>query len=543
MDDTTWLGHSHKNAQAILDVATSFFELNGIQINAKKTVLITINNTDKDIPLSFGMPSEEIWPLSRNEDMWILSVYVSASGSPTLTTQCITTATETMCTILQRKAITDRQAAYIINSVLLPQILYRVTLTILPKSTINNITGKYTKLCKKKSQMPATTPNSVMHHRNMFGVKKLADVQSEEQISTLMLHLNNQGIVGETTCTCLLQLQIREAMAEVPTMVPTDVIPYHHCLISQVCQLMHDHGVTLDINMAPMLSLPRNAISILKWSNGTLERDVLFEVCKQGIFYQEQILENDSYLMSWQTLRKAFNIQTLTLPDWFRSLQNFVNRPTYTGNFLEWWMEQKSEELEHVSDEELDHLITNQPQPIALPSPPLLAPLNGTELEDNSDLEAHITSEERDVDMDNKTQADLAPQNRPMPLPVVPYMPRQLPTKTTQQQKQCKEQYLNQHAQHSSGNQDVFREGLGAEFEQAERKIAKEFASEELKWQKQWELDQTRQQQNWEQRSQEQRAQRTWQRQREQEQEKEWHAWQHRCREEQRERDREWQQV
>ncbi|KAF9382696.1 hypothetical protein CPB97_007010, partial [Podila verticillata] len=261
-----------------------------------------------------------------------------------------------MCTILQRKAITDRQAAYIINSVLLPQILYRVTLTILPKSTINNITGKYTKLCKKKSQMPATTPNSVMHHRNMFGVKKLADVQSEEQISTLMLHLNNQGIVGETTCTCLLQLQIREAMAEVPTMVPTDVIPYHHCLISQVCQLMHDHGVTLDINMAPMLSLPRNAISILK--------------------------------------------------------------PTYTGNFLEWWMEQKSEELEHVSDEELDHLITNQPQPIALPSPPLLAPLNGTELEDNSDLEAHITSEERDVDMDNKTQADLAPQNRPMPLPV-----------------------------------------------------------------------------------------------------------------------------
>ncbi|KAG0074894.1 hypothetical protein BGZ93_004372, partial [Podila epicladia] len=154
VDDTTWLGNSKENTQAILDVATSFFKLNGVQINAKKTVLIAINNSDKGTPLSFGTPAEEIQPLGRNEDTRILGVFVSTTGSPTPTTQRIATATDTMCNILRRKAITDRQAAYIINSVLLPQILYRSTLTILPASTVNTITGKYTKLCKSKSHMP-----------------------------------------------------------------------------------------------------------------------------------------------------------------------------------------------------------------------------------------------------------------------------------------------------------------------------------------------------------------------------------------------------
>ncbi|KAG0335347.1 hypothetical protein BG005_004600, partial [Podila minutissima] len=217
-----------------------------------------------------------------------------------------------MCNILQQKAITDRQAAYIINSVLLPQILYRSTLTILPKSTINIITGKYTKLCKTKSQMPSTTPNSVMHHRNIYGVKKLADVQSEEQISTLLLRLNDQGLVGETTRARLIQLQVRDAMAEVPTMVPSEVIPYRHCLLSQN--------------------------------------------------------------RSWST---------------------------YTGNYLTQWIEQKRKDLEHVSDEELDLLIMDQPNSIAPHSHVLPAFMDDAELEtdetmESSDLEDPSTTEEEE---------------------------------------------------------------------------------------------------------------------------------------------------
>ncbi|KAG0315132.1 hypothetical protein BG000_005280, partial [Podila horticola] len=96
VDDTTWLGHSRENTQAILDVATSFFDLNGVQINAKKTVLIAINSQTPEATLSFGTPPEEIQPLNKTEDTRILGVYVNANGSPTPTIQRITNTTETM---------------------------------------------------------------------------------------------------------------------------------------------------------------------------------------------------------------------------------------------------------------------------------------------------------------------------------------------------------------------------------------------------------------------------------------------------------------
>ncbi|KAF9375552.1 hypothetical protein CPC16_000667 [Podila verticillata] len=324
-------------------------------LHGKPNVLIAINNSDKEATLSFGTPAEEIKPLGRNEDTRILGVFVSASGSPTSTTQRVTTATETMCNILRRKAITDRQAAYIINSVLLPQILYRSTLTVLPTSTVNTITGKYTKLCKSKSQMPTTTPNSLMHHRNMYGIKKLGDVQCEEQISTLQLRLNDPGLVGETTRARLFQLQVRNAMAEVPTRSPAEVKPYRQCLLSQVCQLMHDRGVTLDINMAPAMDLPTNALSILK--------------------------------------------------------------SPYTSEYLRQWMEQKHEDLEHISDEDLDPFINDQHTPTT-PSSNSALP---SESEAEDMVEELVENGDLEEEEDNGAQTNNAPQAASTPPPMRPH--------------------------------------------------------------------------------------------------------------------------
>ncbi|KAI8351372.1 hypothetical protein B0O80DRAFT_500226 [Mortierella sp. GBAus27b] len=39
VDDTTWIARSRENMQDILDIATSFFTLNAIEIDAKKTVV------------------------------------------------------------------------------------------------------------------------------------------------------------------------------------------------------------------------------------------------------------------------------------------------------------------------------------------------------------------------------------------------------------------------------------------------------------------------------------------------------------------------
>lgn len=475
VDDTTWLGKSKENVQDILDVATSFFDLNGVEINAKKTVVIAINNKDANATLSFGTLAEEIRPIPKKDDTCILGVYVSASGSPQPTIQRITVATESICNTLRWRAVTDRIATYIINSVLLPQVLYRSTLTILPTSTLNILTGKYTKLCKSKSGMPSTTPNSIMHHRNLYGVKRLDDAQAEEQISTLQLWLNDPGLVGTTVRARLHWLQTRNAMAELPTMIPEAVTPYRHCIISKICHVMADRNATFDLNMAPILGLPSNAVTILEWNNGALECEVISELSKLGVLYVDQILEDRTHLMSWRTFWQTHKVWATTSPNWFRSLQDFVHRTTYSGDYLAHWAKQKLEALDPIysSNEELDHFNNSAPAAGNARSGCTQHAQPDVEyVEDTSESEKDTTEIEEESRSDGVMEEILEPI--PPTQPVAPFVPIPLLVETPQQCQQRKQQYINQNLTHTRGHRELAKEKLGIDFEKVEKKAEKD---------------------------------------------------------------------
>src|SRR6185503_15868219 len=86
VDDTTWVSDTKEHMQDTLDVATSFFILNGVEINAKKTNVIALNaSRNDDTPLTFGTPAEEIRPVDKNEAVRILGVWVTAAGTTAAT--------------------------------------------------------------------------------------------------------------------------------------------------------------------------------------------------------------------------------------------------------------------------------------------------------------------------------------------------------------------------------------------------------------------------------------------------------------------------
>ncbi|KAF9433825.1 hypothetical protein BGZ76_008929, partial [Entomortierella beljakovae] len=141
VDDTTWIARSHQHMQAYLDTATSFFKLNSIEINAKKTVVATLNSLDKDQPVVFGTPVEELHAVHKDELIRILGVWINASGNTTPVNNHIRTEISSICNILSNKAVTDRQAALIVNSVLIPRITYRLAVHVLPPSTLKQLNG------------------------------------------------------------------------------------------------------------------------------------------------------------------------------------------------------------------------------------------------------------------------------------------------------------------------------------------------------------------------------------------------------------------
>ncbi|KAF9909382.1 hypothetical protein BX616_011206, partial [Lobosporangium transversale] len=147
--------------------------------------------------------------------------------------------------------------------------------------------------------MPSTTPNSIMHHPRFYAIKNLEDAQTEEQISTLFLRLNDNGLMGRICRARLIALQKRLRTSKLPTAEPHKIKAYKHNFASSVCKLMADRQVKFDLQLANDFGLPGNALNIADMLHGIVDDQPVRELAARGIYYAEQTLDEDSSLKSW----------------------------------------------------------------------------------------------------------------------------------------------------------------------------------------------------------------------------------------------------
>jgi hypothetical protein len=126
MDDTTWIARSKEDMDSILEEARAFYEANDSQVNGSKSILITINNPSP-IPatVNIGTKKEQVIELSRKEHARFLGIWLGNKKPAHDTVNRIRQEIRMIVTAIQKKRITDKQAAYIINKVLIPRIEYR----------------------------------------------------------------------------------------------------------------------------------------------------------------------------------------------------------------------------------------------------------------------------------------------------------------------------------------------------------------------------------------------------------------------------------
>src|SRR5690242_21779958 len=94
--------------------------------------------------------------------------------------------------ILKTKNITDKQATYIINNVIIPIIEYRIHNIVIPKTICNSILSLYLTTAKHKAKLSITTPNSIILNHNIYGIKNIWDIQLQHHISNFLLELMTQ---------------------------------------------------------------------------------------------------------------------------------------------------------------------------------------------------------------------------------------------------------------------------------------------------------------------------------------------------------------
>jgi len=178
MDDTTWIGLTKTNLEKILTIANSFYKLNQIQINKEKSRLMLSNAakqtcTDDIIRINYGDKVLVITPVNQKESIRILGIWFNMKKDRKYNIQQTREEITNYIRNIKFKSLTNKQITYVYNMVIIPRIEYKLQLTHITRSELNNISSKFQIAFKYKLNLNRAAPNALMNIHKIYGIKNL----------------------------------------------------------------------------------------------------------------------------------------------------------------------------------------------------------------------------------------------------------------------------------------------------------------------------------------------------------------------------------
>ena len=121
MDDSLWVAPSKNSLQEILITANSFYKFARIKVNPSKSILAT-NSLSEEKTITFN--NENINAINKSKPFKYLGAWFSFTSNPTNNQKTIISEANSCITKLQKSYITEKQAIYIINNIIIPRISY-----------------------------------------------------------------------------------------------------------------------------------------------------------------------------------------------------------------------------------------------------------------------------------------------------------------------------------------------------------------------------------------------------------------------------------
>jgi hypothetical protein len=166
--------------------------------------------------LVFGNTTVKIKPARKGKSIRFLGVWINSKKKRNFIIQQAKDKVLSMCEILKRKKITDKQLLYLFNIVIIPRIEYRTQIIFLSKQDCDNIVVLFRKLFKHKLKMASSMPNAVLKNHYIYKFRDLWEVQKQSKITNFLVQINDSSSLGIITNIRLLQLQQLECLTQSP---------------------------------------------------------------------------------------------------------------------------------------------------------------------------------------------------------------------------------------------------------------------------------------------------------------------------------------
>jgi hypothetical protein len=168
IDDAIWIAKSKQELQSILKTASSFFALTNIKVNPNKSVLVVTNSNDSNLNIVYNNTTIEA--IQPREAFHFLGCWYTTYKNHKPIFKIIKEEANSAIRRIKNANITEKQAIYIINTVILTRIAYRVQNTYLSTQLYKAITNYYTTIVKHKAGLARTVPNSTLFHHQIYGL-------------------------------------------------------------------------------------------------------------------------------------------------------------------------------------------------------------------------------------------------------------------------------------------------------------------------------------------------------------------------------------
>ena len=175
MDDTLWIASSQDELSNIISIAESFYSIANIQVNPSKSVLSTNSKSSNPISITFNNQALPVCP--PYQPFKFLGCWFTLNNKQSKQSQLILSQSSHLIQIANTKQITDTQARYIINTVIIPSIEYRLQNIVLSQSLCNKILSQHIGLVKHKAKLSRTIPTSTLLHPHIYNIKNIWDIQ------------------------------------------------------------------------------------------------------------------------------------------------------------------------------------------------------------------------------------------------------------------------------------------------------------------------------------------------------------------------------
>jgi hypothetical protein len=159
----------------IIDISSSFYNLNDIKINGGKSKLLVWNSKlPKDhLQIMIGSDNDTIKANSPTQCLRYLGVYIHSKAGNLYIEKLIQEEVLSLCNILRNKKIMAAQLIYINNKILLTKIEYWTKTTFISEYKCNILHNLFIQLIKSKMRIVASVNNNIVHHKGIIGATAL----------------------------------------------------------------------------------------------------------------------------------------------------------------------------------------------------------------------------------------------------------------------------------------------------------------------------------------------------------------------------------